>query len=353
MTRNNVILGVFIIVIAGSIFYFESLRPERSKIKNVDIKTVTREDKAKRYEPAKELVGVQKFINSDSFKISDHIGKKVILIDFWTYSCINCQRTTPYLNAWWEKYEDDGLLIVGVHTPEFEFEKKYENVLQATKTLDIKYPVVQDNNYSTWTAYGNRYWPRKYLIDIDGFVVYNHIGEGAYEETENKIRELLAERKVVLGEAGKVDEDMAKPKNVQDVSMSPESPEVYFGAFRNELLANGEKLKIGIQDLIGPGNIDRNKLYLVGSWNIQKEYAENKSIGSKVIFKFKAKRVNIVAESDNPARIKIFLDGKEISEISIQNSQLYEIINLPQQGEHVLELMLENSDIRLYTFTFG
>lgn len=353
MTRNNVILVVFIIAIVGSIFYFESLRPERNIAENADIQIMVKAEKAKKYESAKELVGIQGFINSDPFKIADHIGKKVILIDFWTYSCINCQRTTPYLNAWWEKYEDDGLLIVGVHTPEFEFEKKYENVIQATKTFDINYPVVQDNNYSTWTAYGNRYWPRKYLIDIDGFIVYDHIGEGAYEETENKIRELLAERKVVLGEAGKVDEDMSKPQNLQDMSMSPESPEVYFGAFRNELLANGEKLRIGIQNLAEPDNIDRNNLYLVGSWNIQKEYAENKNTGSSVIFKFKAKKVNIVAESDKPARVKIFLDGKEISEITIRNSQLYEIINLPQQGEHVLELLLEDPDIRLYTFTFG
>src|SRR3989344_3387126 len=290
MTGKNVILGVFIIAIIGAIFYLESLRPERNNNENAEIKIEAKNEKAKKYESAKELVGIQGFINSDSFKISDQIGKKIILIDFWTYSCINCQRTTPYLNAWWEKYEDDGLLIIGVHTPEFEFEKKYENVLQATKTFGIKYPVVQDNNYSTWTAYGNRYWPRKYLIDIDGFIVYDHIGEGGYEETENKIRELLVERKVALGETGEIDKDMAKPENVQDVSIRPESPEVYFGASRNELLANGDKSRTGIQDLASPSNIVLNKLYLIGSWDIQEEYAQNVSFGSRVIFKFKARK---------------------------------------------------------------
>src|SRR3989344_3125366 len=348
MTGKNVILGVFIIAIIGAIFYLESLRPERKSEEDAEIKVESKVEKANKYKSAKELVGVQEFINSGPFKISDQIGNKVILIDFWTYSCINCQRTTPYLNAWWEKYEDDGLLIIGVHTPEFEFEKKYDNVLQATKTFGIKYPVVQDNDYSTWTAYGNRYWHRKYLIDIDGFVVYDHIGEGGYEETENKIRELLIERKLALGEAGGIDTDMAEPKDVQDVSIRPESPEVYFGAFRNELLANGEMSKVGIQNLVNPGSVNLNKLYLVGSWNIQKEYAQNLNSDSKVIFKFKARKVNIVAEADKPSKVKILLDGKMISEINVQNSQLYEIISLPEQSEHVLEILLEDPNIRLY-----
>ncbi|OGM96432.1 MAG: hypothetical protein A3B86_03180 [Candidatus Yanofskybacteria bacterium RIFCSPHIGHO2_02_FULL_38_22b] len=353
MTGKNVILGVFIIAIIGAIFYLESLRLERTSGEDAEIKIEAKQDKANKYESAKELIGIQGFVNSGPFKISDQIGKKVILIDFWTYSCINCQRTTPYLNAWWEKYEDDGLLIIGVHTPEFEFEKKYDNVLQATQTFGIKYPVVQDNNYSTWTAYGNRYWPRKYLIDIDGFIVYDHIGEGGYEETEDKIRELLMERKLVLGETGGIDTGMAGPRGVQDVSVRPESPEVYFGAFRNELLANGDMSKVGIQNLVNPGSVNLNKLYLVGSWNIQEEYAQNLNSDSKVIFKFKARKVNIVAEADKPSKASILLDGKMISEVNIQNSQLYEIISLPEQGEHTLEIILEDPNIRLYTFTFG
>ena len=213
--------------------------------------------------------------------------------------------------------------------------------------------MVQDNNYSTWTAYGNRYWPRKYLIDIDGFIVYDHIGEGGYEETEDKIRELLMERKLVLGETGGIDTGMAGPRGVQDVSVRPESPEVYFGAFRNELLANGDMSKVGIQNLVNPGSVNLNKLYLVGSWNIQEEYAQNLNSDSKVIFKFKARKVNIVAEADKPSKASILLDGKMISEVNIQNSQLYEIISLPEQGEHTLEIILEDPNIRLYTFTFG
>ncbi|PJE50743.1 MAG: thiol-disulfide isomerase [Candidatus Yanofskybacteria bacterium CG10_big_fil_rev_8_21_14_0_10_36_16] len=353
MKIKNIILILVVVGIVGTIFYFESQRPDQISIDDADIEIQSKEEKTEKYEPAKELVGTQGFINSEPFKIADYIGKKVILIDFWTYSCINCQRTTPYLNAWWDKYEDDGLLIVGVHTPEFEFEKKYENVLEATEKFGIEYPVVQDNNYSTWRAYSNRYWPRKYLIDIDGFIVYDHIGEGAYEETEQKIRELLMERKIVLGESGGIDKDTADPKGVEDVSVRPDSPEVYFGAFRNELLANGVQKQTGHQNLKGPTDPKLNNLYLDGSWYVQKEYAENQNAGAKVIFKFKARKVNLVAESDEPVNIKVFIDGKETKEVTVKSSQLYELVDLPEKGEHVLELIIEDPSARLYTFTFG
>src|SRR3989344_2128687 len=148
-------------------------------------------DKTKRYEQAKEITTPDGFINSEPFKLADFVGKKVILLDIWTYSCINCQRTIPRINEWQEKYADKGLLIVGLHTPEFEFEKDIANVREAVKKFGIKYHVVLDNDYSTWRAYRNQYWPRKYLIDIDGFIVYDHIGEGGYAETERKIQEAL------------------------------------------------------------------------------------------------------------------------------------------------------------------
>jgi len=353
LVTKKVFLIATLVAIVGGIFYFESLRPKRSSIDNADIKVVEKAEKAKMYESAKELVDVQGFINSESFQLTDYIGKKVILIDFWTYSCINCQRTTPYLNAWWDTYKDDGLLIVGVHTPEFEFEKKYDNVVKATENLGIKYPVVQDNNYSTWTAYKNRYWPHKYLIDIDGYIVYDHIGEGGYNETEQKIRELLEERKIVLNESGGIDKGMAQPTGVQDVSERPKSPEVYFGAFRNELLANGERLTMGVQSFSSPTEVNTNYLYLDGNWNIQKEYAENTRADDRIIFKFIARRVNIVAESDEPAEIRILLNGKEIDKKIIQDSQLYNLVELSEQGEYLLEIIIEKPGLRAYTLTFG
>ena len=158
------------------------------------------ENKSKDYKKAIELVSPDGYINVDNITIKELIGKKVILVDFWTYSCVNCQRTLPFLTRWYDKYEGEGLEIIGVHTPEFKFEQDYNNVLRATQKWNVKYPVVQDNSYKTWQAYENRYWPRKYIIDIDGFIVYDHIGEGAYEETEKKIQELLKERAKVLNQ---------------------------------------------------------------------------------------------------------------------------------------------------------
>ena len=130
------------------------------------------------YPMAKEFVDPTGFINSAPFTLSSLVGKKVVLIDFWTYSCINCVRTIPYLNAWYAKYKNEGLEIVGVHTPEFDFEKDYSNVAAAVQQLGIQYPVVLDSNMGTWDAYQNIYWPADYLIDIDGFIPYTSVGEG-------------------------------------------------------------------------------------------------------------------------------------------------------------------------------
>ena len=148
---------------------------------------------------AEEIVAPADFINTDGVSIKEARGEKVVLVDFWTYTCYNCQNTQPYLNAWHEEYSDDGLLIIGVHTPEFGFERDPANVEKAVREAGIEYPVVLDNGYATWNAYDQRYWPAMYLIDVDGFIRYKHFGEGAYEETETKIRELLTEKDRTLG----------------------------------------------------------------------------------------------------------------------------------------------------------
>ena len=180
MKNKNIILLVAVLIVVGAIFYLESLKPEQSDLDPVVADNIVPvEEKASMYEEAKEITTPDGFINVDDISVSELIGKKVVLVDFWTYSCINCQRTLPFLNAWYDKYKDQGLEILAIHTPEFEFEKDYGNVLAATEKFDIEYPVILDNDYSTWRAYKNRYWQRKYIIDIDGFIVYDHIGEGA------------------------------------------------------------------------------------------------------------------------------------------------------------------------------
>ena len=184
MKRKNIALVIVVLLIVAAIVY---LTPRNTVANSVELSVSDASQrvtlKEQKYEKAKELAGISGYLNTDAFKLSELIGKKVVLIDFWTYTCINCQRTLPYITAWDKKYRDQGLVVIGVHTPEFEFEKKKGNVQSAIEEFGIKYPVVQDNDYATWRAYNNRYWPRKYLIDIDGFIVYDHIGEGGYEET--------------------------------------------------------------------------------------------------------------------------------------------------------------------------
>ena len=146
-------------------------------------------DKAAGYQPAIEIADPTGFVNASSdFKLANLVGKNVILLDFWTYSCINCIRTIPYLNAWYDRYHDQGLEIVGIHTPEFAFESNISNVEAATQKYGIEYPVVLDSNYGTWDAYGNLYWPHEYLIDMAGYIVHDQIGEGNYGETETEIQ---------------------------------------------------------------------------------------------------------------------------------------------------------------------
>lgn len=320
-------------------------------------------DKAKLYSRAKEISTPDGFINTDRVSVGEFVGKKAVLLDIWTYSCINCQRTIPYLNAWQEKYKDKGLVIIGLHTPEFEFEQKYDNVLAAVKKFGVQYPVVLDNDYSTWTAYGNRYWPRKYLIDIDGFVVYDHIGEGAYEETEKKIQEVLAERMARLGEKGAIASGVAQP-NAPAVDPSKlGSPEVYFGASRNEYLGNGKQGTLGLQAFQEPLIVFLNKLYLAGDWNIEGEFAENRSASAKIIFRYKAKNVYIVGSAASSVKITVLRDGKPLGSeagedvhdgtLTVQEDRLYKLIEDSSYGEHTLELLIENPGLRAFTFTFG
>ena len=156
-------------------------------------------NKEDEYERAEEIVNPSAFVNAEDFSVREAAGDNVVLLEFWTYTCFNCQNVQPHMNAWHDAYAEDGLQVVGVHTPEFGFEKDYANVEAAVLEAGIEYPVVLDNAYATWNAYDNRYWPAIYLIDADGFVRYKHFGEGAYGETEKKIEELLAEKDRISG----------------------------------------------------------------------------------------------------------------------------------------------------------
>jgi thiol-disulfide isomerase/thioredoxin len=169
--------------------------PERGTGEKQEVSDAERiAGKEDEYPRAREITGSTGLINTDGVSIRDAVREKVVLVEFWTYSCFNCQNAQPHINALYEEHQDDGLLVVGVHTPEFGFEKDISNVREAVRQADIQYPVVLDNHYAIWNAYGQRFWPAWYLIDADGFIRFRHFGEGAYDETEQKVQELLAER---------------------------------------------------------------------------------------------------------------------------------------------------------------
>ncbi|MDP3899630.1 MAG: redoxin family protein [bacterium] len=321
--------------------------------------------KEKKFPKAKEIVSPAGFINTDTLKVSGLIGKQVILVDFWTYSCINCQRTLPYLNAWQEKYGDMGLTIIGVHTPEFEFEKKLANVQAAVDKYDIAYPVVLDNDYATWRAYGNRYWPRKYLIDIDGYIVYDHIGEGAYDETEGKIQELLTERSQRLGEEKNIVKDMVKPVGAETVaSNQARTPEIYFGSKRNEHLGNSKINQSGAINLSEDGQPQLDEFYLTGHWNITPEYSESQAAGAKITLRYRGQKVFFVAGSETKVQLKITRDGQSLGAargssvasdgtVTVVEEDLYRLVEDAVYGEHVLEIEAVGPGLRAFTFTFG
>lgn len=366
-------LIVAILLIVGTIYYFEQQKPKVSMDSTAaDISAVNLSKdstkKADKYPLAKNLVGIEGYINAqDGFNIDQLIGKKVIMVDFWTYSCINCQRTLPYLDAWYQEYEDQGLEIIGVHTPEFEFEKSFENVQKAVEKYNIEYPVVLDNNYGTWSAYQNRYWPRKYLIDIDGYVVYDHIGEGGYEETEKKIQELLKERKVALGSDENLSQSVVSIPNAE--SPQAETPEIYFGSARNSHLGNGTIGQDGVFTFNMPEKRKKNSVYLSGSWNIQPEYAVNQSNNAKITLPYKAKSVYMVMHAEKPVKVLVKKDGKFLTSeagediiktdgesfVMVSDSRLYSLIVNDPQGvsDHELELTIESPGVEAFTFTFG
>jgi cytochrome c biogenesis protein CcdA/thiol-disulfide isomerase/thioredoxin len=305
---------------------------------------------------APEFVDTQDWFNTPGDKPLTMKGLrgKVVLIDFWTYSCINCIRTLPYLNAWNKRYAKDGLVIIGVHTPEFPFEREASNVEEAIKTDGIEYPVVQDNEMGTWNAYENLYWPAEYYVDSRGQVRYADFGEGEYGKKEQVIRELLTEAGHPPGEDRSGAHGIAAEPTVT-------TPESYLGSERAEDFTNG-LIKPGRQtfSLESPGP---NQLSYGGEWTIE-EQPVTAGKGARLDLNFGARRVYLVLGSPGrPRRIKVMLDGKPIAAaddgsdvhngyVKVTDERLYNLVELPKVEHHVLELVPEEG-VQGYAFTFG
>jgi len=369
MKTEYIIGGILVVVLGAGGFLLLNASGVPEKI-SVDAAGdfLAPAQKETRYVKAPELVAPDGYINTGvkPITIGEFRGKKVVLIDMWTYSCINCQRTFPYLREWYAKYKDQGLEIVAVHTPEFAFEKVQTNVEKAAKEFGLKYPIVLDNEYMTWNAFGNQYWPRKYLIDIDGYIVYDHIGEGAYAETEEAIRRALEERAARLDLAMSEVTAAGTPEGVITVEGGKvHSPETYFGAWRNSNFGNGVRSKEGTQTLSIPANLKPNMFYLGGMWDFEYEYVKNDSAGAKILFVYDAKDVYFVASADTPVQIQVTRDGGQPlggdkgadvnaeGIVTIHEDRLYKIVEGVEYGAHTLEIEILSPGLEAYTFTFG
>jgi thiol-disulfide isomerase/thioredoxin len=321
------------------------------------------------FRKAPEFTGITSYINTNQTKLSDLKGR-VILVDFWTYSCINCIRTLPHLVDWNQKYSNKGLVIVGVHSPEFEFEKNINNVKQAVARFGIKYPVLLDNDHETWNAYQNSYWPRKYLVDSDGYIRYDHIGEGGYAETENAIRNLLAERTDQQGlEISNLNQTKSIVSGVPPVDFNQiKTPELYFGyQYARAQLGNieGFNPEKTVNYTIPSSNLDTNVIYLQGLWKNNPDNMELVGPDGKITLVYSAKSVNIVA--GGKGQVTVREDGKGVQtnnsskgndtdaegKLSIDGQRLYNIADNTNYGNHQIEIAAKGPGFKIYTFTFG
>lgn len=297
---------------------------------------------------APDFVGNQRWFNTPGGKPLTLAGLrgKVVLIDFWTYTCINCIRTLPYLKAWYAKYHDAGFEIVGVHSPEFSFEKDPGNVQRAITSDGLKYPVVQDNNLETWQAWGNNAWPAHYLIDAEGKVRAVQIGEGHYAESEQSIRSLLAEAGAErLG-------GMAKPKGAITPTRQT-TPETYVGTARAERFTTVPKFGTRAYTATPGSSLPLSHFTLGGIWTAGPQMARA-GIGASLTAKVHARDVYLVLSppEGGPGRVQLSIDGRPPRTLKVTTQRLYTLAHFPGTETHVVTLRPQ-SGVSAFAFTFG
>ncbi|HZW60836.1 MAG TPA: cytochrome c biogenesis protein DipZ [Candidatus Babeliales bacterium] len=300
---------------------------------------------------APDFVGIIEWINSPPLTI-ERLKGKVVLVDFWTYSCINCVRTLPYLKKWYETYKNNNFVIVGVHTPEFEFEKDPKNVEEAVTRFGITYPVALDSDYATWRNYHNQFWPAHYLIDQQGIIRDIHFGEGDYDKTENAIRSLVGLTPM--------------EEHVEIVPHMILTPETYLGYERAQKYTSEIVLKHKeTADYKYTAPLARNEIGISGSWFVSGEYIKSKSDNARLSINFLANRVYAVMAADEPSKVTLLLDNKSVppefytkdmqadGSILVKESRMYDLLNLKEtDSRHILTLQVPKN-VSAYVFTFG
>lgn len=334
--------------------------------------------------------GVNEWINTEELTFEGlQEQNRVVLVDFWTYTCINCIRTLPYLKQWHDKYADRGLVIVGIHTPEFDFEKSLDNVKEAVERFEIEYPVVQDNNYWNWNAFNNRYWPAKYLIDTDGYIRYSHFGEGKYEETEQAIRLLLESAQQAVDD---ISDEQDFTRRIDPNARGSRDPngltrELYAGTSRNysalrsgfadPYVMNEEFYQKALTDIeyTDPGGYQNHHIYLQGLWHNGEESLRHarttEAFEDYMAIRFNAVDVNVVlrTRSDTPYTVQIEMDGRPLlpedagrdiwfddqgrSFITVDEPRLYSLVLLDRFESHELKMRSNSDEFEVFAFTFG
>ena len=292
---------------------------------------------------APEVDQIDRWLNSEPLTM-DALRGKVVLIDFWTYSCINCLRTLPHVRAWDEAYRDDGLVIVGVHTPEFAFERDADNVRRAVRDLDVAYPVALDNAYGTWTAWQNRYWPAKYFVDRAGRLRYAHFGEGGYEESERVLRQLLAEDS---------DTELVSADIADETPSGEQTPETYLGYQRLDRFVGSELAPDREAEYTIPDYVPLHGVAYGGRWTVEGERIVAGE-DARLRLPFHARDVFLVlGTSGEPGSVEVSLDGERVGTVPVTVHDLYTLARIPgEKRDHVLDLRF-SPGTEAYAFTFG
>ena len=313
------------------------------------------------------LSGATAWLNSPPLSAADLRGK-VVLIDFWTYTCINWLRTLPYVRAWAEKYQEHGVVVIGVHTPEFSFEHDLENVRRAVQGMRVDYPVAVDNDYAIWDAFENHYWPALYLVDAQGRIRAHHFGEGAYESLEMMIQQLLAEAGISGIAPELVSVDARGPEVAADWA-DLRSPENYIGDARTENFASPGRARLDERHLYAaPARFSLNHWALVGEWTMGREATLLNEANGRIAYRFHARDLNLVmgpAARGTSVRFRVFLDGRppgvasgsdvdEQGNGTVSQQRLYQLIRQPGHiADRLFEIEFLDAGVEAFVFTFG
>jgi thiol-disulfide isomerase/thioredoxin len=313
------------------------------------------------------LDGATTWLNSEPLT-ADVLRGKVVAVDFWTYTCINWLRTLPYIRAWAERYHDAGLVVIGVHTPEFPFEHDLENVRRAVREMRVTYPVAIDNDYAVWDAFNNNYWPALYLIDAEGRIRHHQFGEGDYEEAETVIQQLLAEAGVKGLDHALVAVDARGLEVAADWDHLG-SGETYIGYARTDGFASPGGAVLGERHLYTvPEHLRHNEWALSGDWTIERGYAALNSAGGRIAYRFHARDLHLVMGPPQPGtavRFRVFIDGSppgaaqggdvdEHGKGVARNQRLYQLIRqVASIVDRTFEIEFLDADVEAYAFTFG